>query len=91
VQNILDQGGWNVLQNPKPASFAQNLTGNQLPVTVDSHNLRLWGLTDTQGRPVDTPGRGYGFLEQLQQDEAAKMGLSPAQYQASAWLGGGKV
>ena len=31
----------------------------------------------------------YGYYEQWQQDQAAKMGLSPAQYQASMWLGGG--
>lgn len=41
------------------------------------------------GRPVDVPPQaGYGFLEQLQQAEAAKLGLTPAQYQASAWIGG---
>ncbi len=31
----------------------------------------------------------YGYYENWQQDQAAKMGLSPAQYQASMWLGGG--
>jgi hypothetical protein len=33
--------GWNPLQNPKPASFAQNLTGNFEPVTVDAHAFGL--------------------------------------------------
>lgn len=31
----------------------------------------------------------YGYYEQWQQDQAKKMGISPAQYQASMWLGGG--
>jgi hypothetical protein len=33
--------GWNPLQNPKPASFAQNLSGNFAPVTVDTHAFGL--------------------------------------------------
>jgi hypothetical protein len=33
--------GWNPLQNPKPASFAQNLSGNFSPVTVDTHAFGL--------------------------------------------------
>lgn len=33
--------GWNPLQNPKPASFAQNLAGNLEPVTVDTHAFGL--------------------------------------------------
>lgn len=32
----------------------------------------------------------YGYYEQWQQDQAKKMGISPAQYQASMWLGGGE-
>lgn len=32
----------------------------------------------------------YGYYEKWQQDQAADMGLSPAQYQASMWLGGGE-
>ncbi len=31
----------------------------------------------------------YGYYEQWQQDQAKQMGISPAQYQASMWLGGG--
>jgi hypothetical protein len=89
--NVLEGGGWPVLQNPKPASFAQNLAGNQLPVTVDTHNARLWGMTDTKGRPIDKPAKTeYGFMERLQQEEAKKLGLTPAQYQAAAWIGGGE-
>jgi len=91
ARNVLEHGGFPVLQNPKPASFSQNLQGNQMPITADAHNLRLWGLRDTKGKEVDVPANTeYGFVEKLQQDEAARMGLTPAQYQASAWVGGGE-
>lgn len=91
AQNVLENGGWPVLQNPKPASFVQNLAGNQQPVTVDTHNARLWGMTNSKGQPVDMPApTEYGFMEQLQQRQAKKLGMSPAQYQASAWIGGGE-
>ncbi len=91
ANNVVSGGGWPVLQNPKPASFAQNLAGNQTPVTIDTHNARLWGMTDTKGRPIDKPRESeYGFMERLQQAEAAKRGMTPAQYQASAWIGGGE-
>ena len=33
----------------------------------------------------------YGYYENWQQDQAAKMGISPAQYQAAMWLGGGEA
>ncbi len=52
--------------------------------------VRLIGVTDGQGRPVDLSAPNeYGFLERMQQEEARKLGLTPAQYQASAWIGGG--
>jgi|SRR5215472_17587538 len=85
VENILKQGGIPELVNPKPASFVQNLAGNQRPVTIDTHNMRLLGM----GRDVPYANE-YGFLERMQQAEAAKLGMTPAQYQASLWLGGAK-
>ena len=89
VDEVLREGGLRPLQNPKTASFAENLQGNQTPVTADVHNTRLWYGPNAPGRPVNAPPMtGYGFLEQLQQREAAKMGVTPAQYQASAWFGG---
>jgi hypothetical protein len=33
----------------------------------------------------------YAYYEQWQQDQAKKLGISPAQYQASMWLGGGET
>jgi hypothetical protein len=36
--------GWDVLQNPKPASFSQNLQGNLEPGTMDTHAFRNIGM-----------------------------------------------
>lgn len=33
----------------------------------------------------------YGYYEKWQQDQAKRMGMSPAQYQAAMWLGGGEA
>lgn len=41
-------------------------------------------MWDTKPRPNE-----YGYYEKWQQDQARDMGISPAQYQASMWLGGG--
>lgn len=91
ARKVRDAGGWElfVLESPKTASFAQNLKGNQQPVTIDLHNTKVMGLTDAQGRLAKAPGKNeYGFMEALQQGEAPKLALSPAQYQSSAWVGG---
>lgn len=162
VRGIIENGGWDVFQNPKPASFSANLQGNQTPVTVDTHNFRLPGILSrdprflatsvkagTKGspdvamsalasrypslpeselvratalmkpagdlatyRPRDWVEKGYltpdqaaedpvlwstkpqaneyGIYERWQQNRAKEMGISPAQYQASMWLGGGE-
>ena len=154
------RGGWDVFQNPKPASFSSNLQGNQAVATIDTHNFRLPGILSQDPRFLETniaeladspeagmatlrrqyPGlpddviaasvkfdkgktrlnykpqqwvdkgyvpmdaalkdpalwrskpndNEYGYYEQWQQDQAKKMGISPAQYQASMWLGGGE-
>lgn len=122
---------------PKRSSFVENLGGNQDPVTVDKHNLRLIGMLSqnpgflntktvadvnypklgiakgearnwrdevTSGRismadalehphmwqDVPDPAH-YGALESFQQDIARSMGLTPAQFQAALWVGGGRV
>lgn len=53
VQNahtVASPEGWNLMKNPKPPSFANNLMGNQLPVTVDAHNVRAWGILSKDPR-----------------------------------------
>lgn len=118
--------GWDPLQNPKPASFAQNLMGNQAPVTVDTHAFRapavfsadprflatsykpskeavpinyqklLSSGEKTMDELVNTPvawdampkKTEYAAMENYYKDLAREAGLTPAQAQASAWVGG---
>jgi hypothetical protein len=78
--NRLQAGEGYPLSNPKPPSFAENMMGNYTPVAVDRHNMTLWGL---DREPNLT---GYRYLEDLQQQQARRMGIEPAQYQAAGWL-----
>lgn len=161
VLRLAELGGWDVFANPKPASFSQNLQGNQHVVTIDTHNFRLPGILAKDPRFLETsiaelapdretalqtlsrqypglpdevvdmavkerPGKTsityrpqewvdkgyislddaandpalwaakprdneYGYYEQWQQQQAKDMGISPAQYQAAMWLGGGET
>jgi hypothetical protein len=122
---------------PKRSSFVENLGGNQQPVTIDKHNVRLIAmlsknpefLNTTTVADVNYPKLGivkgesrnwrdevksgritmdqaiehphmwqdtpdpvhYGALEAWQQKLAKEMGLTPAQFQAALWVGGGRV
>lgn len=126
----VDGGGWDVIKNPKPPSFSQNLQGNEYPVTVDSHATKLpamlakdprWLATSAESTakggsrrtPLADYERGalsmedaiqdptlwvgmpnkneYAALEDMYRGIANKKGLTPAQGQASAWTGGGKI
>jgi len=87
MQNALkvrNEGGMDVLKNPKPPSFGSNLKGNYAPLTIDMHNLRALQYGD------DAAGPGYGYLESLQQPWAEQVGVTPAQWQSSVWVGAGK-
>lgn len=122
---------------PKRSSFVENLGGNQDPVTIDKHNLRLIGMLSknpaflntqtvadvnypklgivkgearnwrdevaagriTMDQAIEHPHMWqdvpdpvhYGALEKWQQGIAREMGLTPAQFQAALWVGGGRV
>jgi hypothetical protein len=121
--------GWDPLNNPKPASFAQNLMGNQAPATVDTHAFRLPAILSRDPRfletsfqsspdkpkqniqkmvesgelsPEDAAKRAaywqampkeneYGAMEQYYKRLARESGITPAQAQAAAWVGGGHI
>lgn len=121
--------GWNPLNNPKPASFVENLVGNQQPATIDTHAFRLPGLLAKDERFLETAYQAnkdapkqniqkmvqggelsledaakrpaywqaqpkaneYAAMEQYYQSLGRELGLTPAQTQASAWVGGGKI
>jgi hypothetical protein len=126
---LINDGGWDVIRNPKPSSFSVNLQGNQLPVAIDTHNMRPLGLLSRDprfvatsikqeaGKPPIRPlnmlrsgeisledalqrptywesaprDNEYGYYEAWQQNQAREFGMSPAQYQASMWLGAGDM
>lgn len=54
VGTVGSEGGWNVMQNPKPASFAANLRGNLEPVTVDTHAFRNIAMRTGDPRFLET-------------------------------------
>jgi hypothetical protein len=94
---VREHGGWPteaVLNNPKPPSFTWNLMGNYRPITADYLDTRLVGVKKASGKPAEKPAANeYGFVERLQQREAKKIGIEPAQYQSSGWIseaGGGE-
>lgn len=86
LQDLQDSGSFAALNRPKTSSFAENLKGNQAPMTIDTHNFAA-----LKGDPKDkkSPSDGqYRYLEQFQKDIADKLGMTPAQFQASVWMGG---
>lgn len=77
----------NSQQNPKIASFSQNMMGNYQPFTWDTWMSRLYGLQNSKGKELTSPDQPwYGYLEGLGQGGAQRLGMSPAQYQASGWV-----
>lgn len=64
--------------NYKPQDWVEK---GYIPLEDAVNDPALWA-----SKPRDNE---YGYYEQWQQDQAKKMGVSPAQYQASMWLGGG--
>jgi hypothetical protein len=121
--------GWDPLNNPKPASFVENLVGNQAPVTVDTHAFRLPAILGRDPRFLETAfqvakdapkqniqamvasgelpmgevanraaywqaqpkANEYAAMENYYKSLGKELGLTPAQAQASAWVGGGKI
>lgn len=121
--------GWDPLNNPKPASFVENLVGNQMPATIDTHAMRLPAILAQDPRFLETAfqvnkdapkqnirnmvasgelpmteaaGRAaywqavpkeneYQAWENYYKGLGKQLGLTPAQTQASAWVGGGKI
>lgn len=84
-----------VLSGPKVRAFFQNLIGNEMTVTVDSHAMHAWlgnfeygtgangvvhaGSLQFSGSVYDACASDYVTL-------AAEQGVTPAQAQAVVWL-----
>ena len=128
VNSVLTEG-YDVLKNPKPPSFVQNLMGNYAPGTMDRHAFKLPAMLSRDPRFLETsftPEKGatpvrpqrmfqngeltmddavnqptmwagmpnpneYAALEGYYKSIADELGITPAQVQASAWVGGGHV
>lgn len=157
VNDILDSGDLDYMGNPKRATFAGNLIGNESQVTIDKHNFRMLAMLSQdkdflnqksteigqsdEGSPpptfvkqlkkkgveIDSFSKGgktfyrmnpkaevekgtismnfaakhpifwreapkeneYAAYEKFQQDMAAEMGMTPAEFQEATWLGAG--
>ena len=81
----------------KILSFNQNLRGNLMPWTGDRHegyrlgvptswNAREQKMVKGQLKPND-----YVAAEQMMRGIADRLGMAPAELQASRWIGGGEV
>lgn len=96
LMGALEGGGeFDPVTQPKVASFAQNLMGNQAPMTIDTHNLALMDpdmrFRTKAGEKRSPSKTEYPYLEQVQAQLAEELGMSPAQFQASAWVGGSDI
>jgi hypothetical protein len=68
--------------NPKRHNFSQNFTGNRGVATIDEQ------MTEGMTPGLQMPPKGhYGMYEGVVADEAARLGVTPQEYQAVAWSG----
>lgn len=86
LRDIQETGSFDAIHRPKTSSFAENLKGNQQPMTIDTHN---WSAVrndpSNKKSPSDTQ---YKYIEEYQAEIADKLGMTPAQFQASVWMAG---
>lgn len=73
-------GGFNVMQNPKPASFSENLQGNLVPVTVDTHAFRNIAMRTRDPEFLETsisvPNKTGRAAANLSEDEQALLTMA---------------
>lgn len=85
LQDLAGGRSFQALSRPKTSSFAENLKGNQTPMTIDTHNFAaITGNIKNKKSPSDTQ---YRYLEDFQAELADKLNMTPAQWQASVWMG----
>ena len=86
LREIEENGGLLPMKGPKVSSFAENLKGNQQPMTIDTHNFSaVRNEPDVKKSPSNTQ---YKYLEEYQAEIAESLGMTPAQFQASVWMAG---
>jgi hypothetical protein len=91
VENLIVRGGWDVMQNPKLASYAANIQGNQQPATMDTHAVRLPALLNRDpcflenNVRADNPEGGFINLHPRKMVADAEMSLSQAADRPGFW------
>lgn len=86
LREIQESGGLLPEKGPKVSSFAENLKGNQQPMTIDTHNYSA--VRNDPSNKVSPTKTQYKYLEEFQGDIADRLGMTPAQFQASVWMAG---
>ena len=83
-QKVFDAGGFPALgaENPKRHNFAQDFTGNTNAATMDEQMVS--GMTPGVNVP---PAGTYGLYQRVLNEEAAKAGVPPRQFQEVGWAG----
>jgi hypothetical protein len=91
IQNmgqLINEGDWDVIRNPKPPSFSVNLQGNQLPVAVDTHNMRPLGLLSRDPRFLATSlkeAEGKPPISPLNMVRSGEISLEDALQRPTYW------
>jgi hypothetical protein len=86
LREIEENGSLLPMKGAKVSSFAENLKGNQQPMTIDTHN---WSAVRDDPEWKKSPNDNqYKYLEEFQAEIADKLGMTPAQFQASVWMAG---
>ncbi|MBR0741171.1 hypothetical protein JQ581_29990 [Bradyrhizobium liaoningense] len=92
VQEYLTHS-YDPVSNPKPISYRTNLSGNWVPRTVDTHDIRnaigMPHALDLFGENAGLLPKEYSYLEQLGARAAKRAGSTNAAQQAATWVGGG--
>lgn len=91
VRELQPQGGiltgtWDPIEKPKITSYTQDMKGNYIPLTSDSHNRLI--VMGQEGSPTAAQ---YPYLESRQGILAARKDLDPAEWQSALWVGGGDI
>jgi hypothetical protein len=87
LADLQRSGQFSSMNRPKTSSFAENLKGNQFPMTIDTHNFSA--VVGDPGFKKSPSKTQYKYLEDFQSEIADKLNMTPAQYQASVWMGAG--
>lgn len=78
--------------NPKPFSYRQNLSGNYVPRTIDTHDIRnMIGMPralETFGEEAGLLPGEYSALERLGERAAQRARMPQAMQQGATWIGG---